>query len=62
MMRAASHGKPAEMVSVSVSKDFYAWSLWERLQFVVLADRGHVCIRAQGLQFAIGLGLFMGGT
>jgi len=40
---------------VSVDKDFYAWSLWERLQFVVLADQGHVGIRALGLQFAIDL-------
>ena len=43
------------MLLVSVLKDFYAWSLEERLQFVVLADHGHVRIRALGLQLAIGL-------
>jgi hypothetical protein len=40
---------------VSVGEDFYAWSLEERLHFVVLADHGHVGIRALGLQFIIGL-------
>ena len=48
------HGKSV-MFLVSVLKDFYAWSLEERLQFVVLADHGHVRIRALGLQLAIGL-------
>lgn len=43
------------MLLVSVLKVFYPWSLEERLQFVVLADHGHVRIRALGLQLAIGL-------
>ena len=47
---------------VSVLKDFYAWSLEERLQFVVLADHGHVRIRALGLQLAIGLCLCVTGS
>jgi hypothetical protein len=44
---------------VSVLKDFYAWSLEERLQFVVLADHSHVLVRALGLQFPTGLSLYI---
>lgn len=40
---------------VGVNKDFYAWSLQELLQFVVLADQGHVGIRTLGFQFPIDL-------
>ena len=52
------HGK-SEMFLVSVLKDFYAWSLEERLQFVVLADHGHVLVRALGLQLNIGLSFYI---
>ena len=47
------------MFLVSVLKDFYAWSFEERLQFVVLADHGHVLVRALGLQLNIGLSFYI---